>query len=98
MPMTTMTPSDAPGLEPGSGSPMDWSPTSWQSKPAKQQPVYRCPAEVDRVVQELSTLPPLVTSWEIESLKGQLAAAACRQGFLLQGGDCAESFEECASG
>jgi 3-deoxy-7-phosphoheptulonate synthase len=98
MPMTTMTPSNAPGVEAEAGSPMDWSPTSWQSKPAKHQPAYRCPAELDRVVQQLSMLPPLVTSWEIESLKTQLARAARGQGFLLQGGDCAESFEECESG
>jgi 3-deoxy-7-phosphoheptulonate synthase len=76
---------------------MDWSPASWQSKPAKQQPSYPCPAELDRVVKQLSKLPPLVTSWETESLKGQLAAAARGHGFLLQGGDCAERFEECES-
>ncbi|MHC4652868.1 MAG: 3-deoxy-7-phosphoheptulonate synthase, partial [Planctomycetota bacterium] len=69
---------------------MDWSPTSWQTKPAKQQPSYPSPSMLDSVVQQLSTLPPLVTSWEIEALKGQLAAAASGQGFLLQGGDCAE--------
>ena len=77
---------------------MDWSPTSWQTKLARQQPTYPHPAMVDSVVQQLSTLPPLVTSWEIESLKEQLAAAASGQGFLLQGGDCAESFGECESG
>ena len=43
----------------------------------------------------MSTLPPLVTSWEIESLKAQLAEAAAGRRFLLQGGDCAESFQEC---
>src|SRR5262249_8686081 len=45
----------------------------------------------------LSKLPPLVTSWEIENLKQQLAEAACGQRFLLQGGDCCESFEDCES-
>ncbi len=97
MPMTTVMPPDAPGLEPAASSPMDWSPTSWQSKPAKQQPAYACPAELDRVVQQLSRLPPLVTSWEIASLKEQLARVARGQGFLLQGGDCAETFGECES-
>jgi 3-deoxy-7-phosphoheptulonate synthase len=77
---------------------MDWSPTSWQSKPAKQQPAYPCAADLDRVVRQLSTLPPLVTSWEIASLKEQLAEAARGRGFLLQGGDCAERFDECESG
>ncbi len=60
-----------------------------------QQPAYPCPEAVEEVVAEMSTLPPLVTSWEIESLKTQLAEAAAGRRFLLQGGDCAESFEEC---
>jgi len=75
----------------------DWSPTSWQNKTALQQPVYPDPAELNRVVKQLSQLPPLVTSWEIESLKGQLADAVRGDRFLLQGGDCAERFEECES-
>ncbi|MCH8163983.1 MAG: 3-deoxy-7-phosphoheptulonate synthase class II [Planctomycetes bacterium] len=76
---------------------MPWSPTSWQCKPATQQPSYPCQAEVQRVVGQLSMLPPLVTSWEIETLKSQLAEAAAGRRFLLQGGDCAERFEECES-
>jgi 3-deoxy-7-phosphoheptulonate synthase len=48
-------------------------------------------------VGQLSKLPPIVTSWEIEALKNQLAAAARGKRFLLQGGDCAESFTECTS-
>ncbi len=74
-----------------------WSPTSWRAKQARQQPVYPCPDEVDRVVAELAQLPPLVTSWEIESLKSQLAEAAAGRRFVLQGGDCAERFDECRS-
>ncbi len=74
---------------------MEWSPTSWRSRPAVQQPVYPSPEAVDEVVAVMSRLPPLVTSWEIESLKAQLAEAAAGQRFLLQGGDCAESFQEC---
>jgi len=46
---------------------------------------------------QLSRLPPLVTSWEVEALKGHLAQAQRGEAFLLQGGDCAESFEECTS-
>src|SRR5215467_5456629 len=75
----------------------DWSLTSWRTKPAAQQPCYRCDAEVDRVVEQISKLPPLVTSWEIHDLKAQLAEAARGQRFLLQGGDCAESFDNCDS-
>ncbi|MFY9823579.1 MAG: 3-deoxy-7-phosphoheptulonate synthase class II [Thermoanaerobaculia bacterium] len=74
-----------------------WSPTSWQTKPALQQPNYPDAQRVEEVVHEMSLLPPLVTSWEIESLKSQLAEAARGERFLLQGGDCAESFEECTS-
>ena len=75
----------------------DWSPSSWQTKPAAQQPKYPDPARVEEVLAELSCLPPLVTSWEIERLKAQLAEAARGERFLLQGGDCAESFADCNS-
>ena len=74
-----------------------WSPTSWQQLPARQQPDYPDQALLQRVLDELSTLPPLVTSWEIESLKNQLADAQAGRRFLLQGGDCAERFEDCES-
>jgi len=75
----------------------DWSPTSWQKKPALQQPTYPDTARLEQVMGELSRLPPLVTSWEIERLKSQLAEAAQGKMFLLQGGDCAESFADCTS-
>jgi 3-deoxy-7-phosphoheptulonate synthase len=75
----------------------DWSPTSWQSKDAAQQPVYPDPAALEATCAELASLPPLVTSWEIETLKQQLAEAATGDRFLLQGGDCAERFDECCS-
>jgi len=76
----------------------DWSPTSWKSRPATQQPAYPDPAALEAVVGQMTRLPPLVTSWEIESLKSQLAEAADGRRFLLQGGDCAENFQECESG
>src|SRR5688572_11329640 len=72
-----------------------WSPTSWQTKPALQQPSYDDPAAVARVVDELGRLPPLVTSWEVERLRASLATAAAGHAFVLQGGDCAESFDDC---
>jgi 3-deoxy-7-phosphoheptulonate synthase len=75
----------------------EWSPDSWQSFPAGQQPNYPDPAEVDRVVAEMSLLPPLVSSWEVENLRALLAEAAAGERFLLQGGDCAESFDGCTS-
>jgi len=76
----------------------EWSPDSWQRKPATQQPDYPDPGVFQSVLRQLSRLPPLVTSWEIETLKRQLAEAARGERFLLQGGDCSESFEDCESG
>ena len=77
------------------GERADWQPDSWQRRRALQQPLYADPASVDRVVAALAALPPLVTSWEVEGLKAQLAAAQRGERFLLQGGDCAESFDDC---
>jgi 3-deoxy-7-phosphoheptulonate synthase len=75
----------------------DWRPDSWQKKPAAQQPVYPDPAALASVLKQLSRLPPLVSSWEVESLKQQLAGAVQGDRFLLQGGDCSENFEDCES-
>jgi 3-deoxy-7-phosphoheptulonate synthase len=72
-----------------------WAPDSWTRKPALQQPVYPDPSAADRVVNQIACLPPLVTSWEVRALKTQLAEAARGHRFLLQGGDCAESFAVC---
>jgi 3-deoxy-7-phosphoheptulonate synthase len=58
---------------------------------------YPSVEELDRTVAEIAKLPPLVTSWEILDLKGQLADAVRGERFLLQGGDCAESFDACDS-
>ncbi len=75
----------------------EWAPQSWRSKPAAQQPAYPSAEELDRAVDELHRLPPLVTSWEIDALKAQLAGCAAGTRFLLQGGDCAERFADCTS-
>ncbi len=74
-----------------------WSPASWRGKPVAQEVVYPDCDALEEVVGELSKLPPLVTSWEVESLKSQLAAAGRGERFLLQGGDCAENFRDCRS-
>ena len=74
-----------------------WSPSSWMSKPAKQQPTYPDQAVVASTVEELAGLPPLVTSWEVERLRTQLAEAAEGKRFLLQGGACAERFDQCSA-
>ena len=73
----------------------DWTPQSWQSKVALQQPNYPSREDLAAAVEELSQLPPLVTSWEISALRQQLGEAALGKRFLLQGGDCAERFEDC---
>ncbi len=74
-----------------------WTPQSWRSKSALQQVGYASEPELTRCLTQLQQLPPLVTSWEVESLKSQLADAAAGKRFLLQGGDCAESFDDCTS-
>ncbi|MDP6890604.1 MAG: 3-deoxy-7-phosphoheptulonate synthase class II [Phycisphaerales bacterium] len=75
----------------------DWTIDSWRTKTARHQPKYPDAAALAEAAGELAAFPPLVTSWEIESLKHQLAEAAEGRRFLLQGGDCAESFDECTS-
>ena len=75
----------------------DWQPGSWQALKASQQPSYTNDAQLKLAIERLSSLPPLVTSWEVEALKEKLAQAQRGEAFLLQGGDCAESFEECTS-
>lgn len=84
------------GVPDAAGSSL-WQPASWQRRPVTQQPRYDDPEALAQVLGELRALPPLVTSWEIETLKSQLAEAARGKRFLLQGGDCAEVFEECSS-
>src|SRR6202522_4492322 len=75
----------------------NWHPASWLSRPATQQPKYSDPVALERAVGSLSRLPPLVVSWEVEALRAKLAQAQRGEQFLLQGGDCAESFEDCES-
>ncbi|MFT4179296.1 MAG: 3-deoxy-7-phosphoheptulonate synthase class II [Thermomonas sp.] len=74
-----------------------WTPESWRDKPALQMPTYPDAAALALAQDELRSLPPLVTSREILSLKQQLAEAQEGRRFLLQGGDCAETFAECNS-
>jgi 3-deoxy-7-phosphoheptulonate synthase len=74
-----------------------WSPASWRERPAAQMPSYPDPAALAQAMDELRALPPLVTSWEILALKQQVAEAQEGRRFLLQAGDCAESFAECSS-
>lgn len=72
-----------------------WTPDSWQKHLARQQPVYDDSAAVESALASLAQLPPLVTAWEVDRLRKQLAEAADGRSFVLQGGDCSESFADC---
>ena len=72
----------------------NWTPESWMAKEARHLPSYPDAAALGRVEQTLSTFPPLVFAGEARALKADLADVAAGKGFLLQGGDCAESFAE----
>src|SRR5262245_23857955 len=74
--------------------PATWKPDSWREKPIVQVPTYRDPAVLEAVEQDLRNFPPLVFVKEVRALKEQLAQVAQGKSFLLQGGDCAESFKE----
>jgi len=71
-----------------------WAPDSWRGKEARQVPDYPDPAALRAVEDTLATYPPLVFAGEARRLKEQLGRVAEGQAFLLQGGDCAESFAE----
>ena len=71
-----------------------WSPESWRAKPIQQVPDYLDSAALNDVESQLAGFPPLVFAGEARKLKRQLAKVAAGEAFLLQGGDCAESFAE----
>ncbi|EAL6059273.1 3-deoxy-7-phosphoheptulonate synthase class II [Campylobacter jejuni] len=70
-----------------------WAKNSWKNYPIKQQPIYPDQEEMNRVLARLEKLPPLVFAGEVRSLQKSLARVCKKEAFLLQGGDCAESFE-----
>ena len=70
-----------------------WSPSSWRTRPAQQQPDWPDDAELEGVLKQLATYPPLVFAGEARALTDQLGAVAAGEAFLLQAGDCAESFD-----
>lgn len=72
----------------------DWQIDSWRSKPILQQPTYPDADRVTQVEGRLARFPPLVFAEETRELRSQLSEVALGKGFLLQGGDCAESFDE----
>ena len=72
----------------------NWKKNSWRKYPVKHIPEYPNKKELDAVLDKLSTFPPLVFAGETRHLKSQLADVVDGKAFLLQGGDCAESFAE----
>jgi 3-deoxy-7-phosphoheptulonate synthase len=76
----------------------NWTPASWRNFPIQQQPQYTDAEALNRVEQQLGNLPPLVFAGEARALKRQLAETTQGKAFLLQGGDCAESFAEFNAG
>jgi len=73
-----------------------WSPDSWKTRPNAQVIHYDDAAALDEAVARLRRLPPLVTSWEVLRLRALIADAQRGERFFLQGGDCAETFHDCA--
>jgi len=71
-----------------------WAPDSWRGKPIRQVPEYPDAAAMEAVEKQLRRMPPLVFAGEARNLKRQLGRVAEGQAFVLQGGDCAESFAE----
>ena len=72
----------------------NWTPDSWRNFPVVQVPDYQDQAKLNSVEEQLAGYPPLVFAGEARNLKEQLGRVASGEGFLLQGGDCAESFTD----
>lgn len=75
-------------------TPTIWTPSSWREKPVVQQPQYPSAQALEAAESKLQQMPPLVFAGEINQLKADLAKVTQGKAFLLQGGDCAESFSE----
>lgn len=73
----------------------EWHPLSWNDHEVNQLPPYPDYRQLQEVYDRLRVLPPLITSWEIQALKDKLADVSAGNAFLLQGGDCAETFDAC---
>lgn len=80
----------------GNGTKEEWTASSWRKAPVvKQEVVYDDQAALNKVLDKIGSLPPLVAKQEIDMLRQRLAEVARGERFLLQGGDCAERFEDC---
>ena len=94
--MTAVMKNPASPVNPNDSA-QDWRPDNWQKFPALQQATYPDEQALEVALRKLAELPPLVTSWEILSLREQIAEAQAGRRFFLQGGDCAENFSEVCS-
>lgn len=78
-------------------APTSWTPNSWRSRPIRHQPTYDDLSRVRAVLSQLRSLPPLIAPGEVDQLRVLIARAAAGRRFILQGGDCAERFIDCAA-
>jgi 3-deoxy-7-phosphoheptulonate synthase len=83
-----------PSHDPGTASAESWTTSSWRGRPAAQQPPWPDEEALKQAVANLASLPPLVIASEARQLTAKLAAVSRGEAFLLQAGDCAESFRE----
>ena len=72
----------------------EWNKNSWRKFNIKQQPSYNNPNTLKLVEEKINKLPPLIFAGEVRSLKNKLEKVSLGEAFLLQGGDCAESFSD----
>ena len=96
VPLTPSSLSSFTSLLSSSSAPSDWSIDSWRSRPISQQPDYKDVAARDTALDTLRRLPPLVHHAEVDELRHQLSDVAAGHRFFLQGGDCAERFQDCS--
>ncbi|MDO4681683.1 MAG: 3-deoxy-7-phosphoheptulonate synthase class II [Lautropia sp.] len=82
----------SPAHDHATGGP-SWHPASWRNRPARQMPSYQDQARLEETLGQLRQFPPLIFGGEVEALRAHLAEVAAGRAFLLQGGDCAESFD-----
>lgn len=95
--MTAATPASSGSEALRVGGDGEWAPDSWRRFPALQQPEYPNAVALAEVEDRLARNPPLVFPGETQRLKASLAAAGRGEAFVLQGGDCAETFEDFSS-
>ena len=91
--MTTSASAGASSSSASRTTAADWSPSSWRTRPGRQMPSYPDEQALADVERQLQAFPPLIFAGEVQRLRAQLAEVAAGRAFLLQGGDCAESFD-----